>query len=467
MFSKKNQKILVAGLLLALILRTTGSIVKAQVLSVTELVSADTIGANTGVTWADAHSWDLNDPTPNSIVIPSFNDWEAGIVAFSHGTEGEWDHILWGGFANSLIKKGDTYYLYYQGSSSYDNQCESVSQRAIGVATSTDGINWVKSTRNPVISWSSQGSIEEGAASSAAWVGEDGKIYIYYGANTGTGCNVNASVRLAVSEDGENFQDLGEVLSGSDPNVWGSGDEIYPVGAYSYENQWYLYYIPNGVSLSRKLGIASGDNYDNFTQTTGLNDSSTDSWGPVSILLNGSDAVLFTNPNGGNGPINIYRFNAANPSVINLYDSYTLPDCTQSSVIHESNEERWLMSCRDTGAENYLIRFASHSVDQTATPTPTDTMTFTPTHTQSNTPTLTITPTDTPTQTPSPTPTVTLMPSNTPSDTFTPTLTPSSTPTSTFTPTPTAAQANTPTDTPPPPLRSRHPIRRPTPLRRP
>jgi hypothetical protein len=152
-----------------------------------------------------------------SLIIPTRNDWQAGSLAFSRGSEGEWDHILWGGFANSLIKKGDTYYLYYQGSPSYDNQCESVSQRAIGVATSTDGISWVKSARNPVITWSSQGSIEEGAVSSAAWVGEDGKIYIYYGANTGTGCNVNASVRLAVSEDGENFQDLGEVLSGSDP----------------------------------------------------------------------------------------------------------------------------------------------------------------------------------------------------------------------------------------------------------
>ncbi len=297
-------------------------------------------------------------PTPGAIAIPARNDWDAGSIAFSHGAEGEWDYYLWGGFANSLIKKSDIYYLYYQGSPSYDNGCESVSSRAIGVATSTDGIHWVKSANNPVISWFSQGSIEEGAASSAAWLGVDGKIYVYYGANTGSGCTVNASARLAVSEDGENFQDVGEVLAGRDPNVWGSGDEIFPVGAYSYGNQWYLYYIPNGVALSRKLGVGIGSSFNIFAETAGLNDSTIPAWGPVSIILAGSDSMLFTNPNGPDGLINIYRFDAGNPSLVNLHDSYTLLGCTQSSVIYESSTRHWIMSCRDQNAENYYIRNA-------------------------------------------------------------------------------------------------------------
>ena len=294
----------------------------------------------------------------STMTIPALEDWQAGTIAFSHGAEGEWDRYLWGGFANSLIKRGGTYYLYYQGSPSYDDQCESVSHRAIGVATSTDGVHWVKSQKNPVISWSSQGSIEEGAVSSAAWLGQDGKFYVYYGANTGSGCTVNTSARLAVSDDGENFQDAGEVLSGSDPNVWGSGDEIHPVGAYSHENQWYLYYIPNGVPLSRKLGVAIGDSANTFTQTMGLNNSTVPAWGPVSIILDGSDAVLITNPEGTNGPMNFYSFDADNPSIIDLHLSYTLPDCMQSSVIHEGSENHWMMSCRDQNAENYYIRNA-------------------------------------------------------------------------------------------------------------
>jgi hypothetical protein len=293
--------------------------------------------------------------SPETLNIPELADWQNPTLAFSHGAEGEWDFILWGGFSNSLIKKGDTYYLYYQGSRYYDEQCESVAQRAIGVATSTDGIHWTKSEQNPIISWSSQGSIEEGAVSAAAWVGEDGRVYLYYGANTGSGCNVNANARLAVSEDGVNFQDLGEVLSGMDPNVWGSGDEIFPIGVYSYQNRWYLYYTPNGVALSRKLGVAIGESPTTFGQTFGLNDSTLPAWGPVSVIVAGPDSVLITNPNDGVTPMSFYRFSADNPSAVQIHDAYTVPNCAQASVIHDTSTASWMMSCRDQNAENYYI----------------------------------------------------------------------------------------------------------------
>jgi hypothetical protein len=290
--------------------------------------------------------------------IPTVDDWQATHHAFSRGTEGEWDHYLYGGFANSLIKKGDTYYLYYQGSPTYDTNCESVSHRAIGVATSTDGIHWVKSDKNPVIAWSSQGSIEEGAVSSAVWLGTDNKIYLYYGANTGSGCTIRASARLAVSENGEDFQELGEVLSGSDPNIWGGGDEIFPIGVYAHDDQWYLYYTPNGVPLSRKLGVATGSAPTTFTQTSGLNNSTIPAWGPVSVISEDSTSVLVTNPNDGSGAINIYTFDTANPSLVALYDSYVLPNCNQVSVIYESSVPQWVLSCRDQTAGNYYIKRA-------------------------------------------------------------------------------------------------------------
>jgi hypothetical protein len=308
-----------------------------------------------------------NKPASSSIPIPSLNDWQTGTAAFSRGALGTWDYYLWGGFANSLIKKNGVYYLYYQGAPSYNDQCDSVAYRGIGVAKSVDGVNWTKSTNNPVISWSSQGSVEEGAVSSAAWVGQDGRVYIYYGANTGSGCTIHANARLAVSEDGELFQDLGVVLSKDDPNVWGSGDEIFPVGAYSYGNNWYLYYTPNGVSLSRKLGVAVGTGYNSFTQTMGLNNATIPAWGPVSIVLDNSDAVLFTNPGDVKGLINIYRFNAGNPSVVNFYDSYTFSDCVQASVLYDSSAERWLMSCRDAEQNNYLIKQAGATPSSSAT----------------------------------------------------------------------------------------------------
>ena len=297
-------------------------------------------------------------PVSDPLTIPTLGDWDPGSLAFSRGAEGEWDYILWGGFVNSLIKKGDTYYLYYQGSPSYDDQCESVAHRAIGVATSKDGVNWVKSEKNPVLSWTNRGSVEEGATSSAAWLGADGKIYLYYGANTGTGCTVSASARLAVSEDGESFQDLGEVLSAKNLTTWGFGDEIFPIGAYSHEDQWFLYYTPNGVPLSRKLGVAVGSSADAFANSTGLNDSTIPAWGPVSIILNQDQSVLITNPEGPEGAMNIYSFDADHPAQVQLHDSYALLNCRQPSVMYEASTRHWMMSCRDQNAESYYIRNA-------------------------------------------------------------------------------------------------------------
>ena len=295
---------------------------------------------------------------PDSIDIPAANDWGAGTLAFSRGVEGEWDHILWGGFANSLIKKGDTYYLYYQGSPYYDDRCESVAGRAIGVATSPDGVHWTKSPNNPVITWSRRGSVEEGAVSSAAWVAEDGRIYIYYGANTGSGCTVNANARLAVSDDGLTFLDLGEVLSAQDRNVWGSGDEIFPIGVSSQGNQWYLYYTPNGVLQSRRLGVAIGSAPNLFTDSFGINDGTHPAWGPVSVIPAGTESILITNPNDGGAPLNFHRFDPEDPTSVQLYDSYELPNCTQASVLYDSGTSHWMLSCRDQTAENYYIRTA-------------------------------------------------------------------------------------------------------------
>lgn len=349
-----------------IILTETMTLTETATLTDTPSTTPSTTPTETTTPSTTSTETETTTPTPTSsvtaspapITIPAAEDWDAGTLAFSQGAEGEWDHILWGAFANSLIKKGDTYFLYYQGSPYYDEQCESVAGRAIGVATSTDGIHWTKYPGNPIITWSSQGSVEEGAVSSAAWLAEDGRIYLYYGANTGTGCTVNASARLAVSDDGLNFLDLGEVLSWQDSQVWGSGDEIFPIGVARQGNEWHLYYTPNGVLQSRKLGVARGGAPNLFSQSFGVNDGSVPAWGPVSVITDGADSILITNPNDGSAPINFYRFDPANPASIEPLVSYELPNCIQASVLYERATAHWMMSCRDQGAENYFIRNA-------------------------------------------------------------------------------------------------------------
>ena len=300
-------------------------------------------------------------PTPGAALpIPLQSDWTPATLAFTHGALGEWDYYLWGGFANSLIKKDGVYYLYYQGSNGYSEVCGDNTYRYIGVATSTDGINWTKSPNNPVIAWASRGTVTEGAVSSGAWLGVDGKIYLYYGANTAqNSCLIHASGRVSVSSDGIHFTDSGEVLPWYSATTWGYGDEIFPLGVYVYQNSWNVFYTPNGTPQTRKLGVAIGNSFTSFPTSLSVNDGTVEAWGPVSAVLNGSTSILVTNPNTIDRPLNFYRFEAANPATITFDTSYSLSDCFQASVIYEPEQGRYMMSCRDPlGSEYYSIKYA-------------------------------------------------------------------------------------------------------------
>jgi chitodextrinase len=360
------------------------------------------------------------------IILPEQSDWQDVGIAIQEGVDGEWDRYLWGGFANSVIKRDDTYYLYYQGSSDYNDTCDSVAYRSIGVATSTDGINWIKYAGNPIITWKSMGSIEEGAVSAGALVGSDGNIYIYYGANTGGGCNVIADGRLAISSDGYNFTDQGVVISGLDPNIWGYGDEVFPVGTFEYQGVWNVFYIPNGVAESRKLGVASGSSPTGLTSSLGVNGGTLPAWGTASTVLNGNSSILFVNDGGTDLPLKAYRFDAVNPSDLTLENTYLFPDCARFSVLYDPDYSRWLLLCTDRiNFDAYRIKTANFPVDPTSTPIPTATPV--PTATLTPEPTATPIPTATPTL-PDPTPTSTPTQMPTPEPTATPTPEPTATP---------------------------------------
>jgi hypothetical protein len=193
-------------------------------------------------------------------------------IILEAGTEGEWDYYLWGGFAFSVINKDGLYFLYYQGSSDYRTEYdETVLWRAIGVATSSDGIHFSKHEDNPILTWFPNQYGEEGAVSSGVTLGENGETVLFYGANTQeSDTTVNADVRVAFSSDGLNFVDQGIVLNRNDQSVWGSGDELFSVDAIYDSGQWTVYYIPNGSPESGMLGVAYGDRYNELTQSSAV-----------------------------------------------------------------------------------------------------------------------------------------------------------------------------------------------------
>lgn len=207
-----------------------------------------------------------------SLSIPAHSDWTDYGVIFEAGALGEWDYQLWGAFTGTAVKKDGTTYLYYQGARGYRTAFdETVTWRAIGLATSPDGINFTKSRANPVVTWFPNNEGEEGPTSGAATLDEGGDIVLYYGANTAVSkTSVNADGRLATSADGLNFTDRGIALDHRDGSVWGSGDELFPIIAFHDAGRWFVYYLPNGTPQSRKLGVAWGDDRAELTNSSGV-----------------------------------------------------------------------------------------------------------------------------------------------------------------------------------------------------
>ncbi len=286
-------------------------------------------------TIAPAAAWTPQLETP----FPAQSDWVNYGIILKAGVHGEWDHYLWDGFAFTVIQAGNQYYLYYQGASDYRTQYdETLLWRAIGVATSQDGIHFSKSERNPILTWFPNQHGEEGAVSSAAAFGERGEIILFYGANAQESpTTINADVRAASSADGLRFTDLELPMNHKDRSVWGSGDELFRVSAIHDQGRWIVYYIPNGTSQSGKLGVAYGNQYNALSRSSAVTSDGRPIpvWRTASLIkLNGDSHALILNnvrdkrtevrltslttPNIASKPVAVYQFDDVQQAVLLL-----------------------------------------------------------------------------------------------------------------------------------------------------
>jgi hypothetical protein len=196
------------------------------------------------------------------VIIPGEASWNDIGTVVRKGAPGAWDLRLEGAISpGAMVEKNGTYFLYYIGADGDRKFDGGPRHRAVGVATSRDGLTFAKHPLNPIITFLPHNNEEEGVFSLAAMIDGDGTVMLFYGAmdaGTAMSTSVSGDVRLALSDDGIRFRDVGIVLSHSDRSVWGHGDELFPVGSFRFESTYYVYYIAKGRGAYWNLGLAWG-----------------------------------------------------------------------------------------------------------------------------------------------------------------------------------------------------------------
>ncbi|MGH2538521.1 MAG: hypothetical protein ACRDHL_14115 [Candidatus Promineifilaceae bacterium] len=294
--------------------------------------------------------------------IPAELDWADHGPIFAAGEPGDWDRYLFGGFTTSAVRRNGTTYLYYQGASGYrEGADETVTFRAIGLATSSDGLHFVKAAANPVLTWTPTDGEEEGAASGAVTLDSRGVFWLFYGANTAySQTQVNADGRLARSADGLDFADLGVVLSHQDETIWGSGDELFPILALYDGGRWIVYYLPNGGLRGRNLGVAWGAQPDALTHSAGVRSGlgAVSAWGAAGAAEIGPDEYAIFLNDVGRRRMEVRLMTLDAPHRLSRpVASYAFDNATQGTVLLDRPGRAWYLYYRTEGG--YGVRLAS------------------------------------------------------------------------------------------------------------
>lgn len=133
------------------------------------------------------------------------------------GTFGAWDE---GGVGEcSVIKDGGTYKMWFAGS-------DSEQWWRTGYATSTDGIVWNKYSDNPILSEGAPGSWDEWAAAAPAVIKDGSTYHMLYG---GINSSDAARIGYATSTDGKNWlkSPRNPLITEGLDSVWDNGNVFH------------------------------------------------------------------------------------------------------------------------------------------------------------------------------------------------------------------------------------------------
>ncbi|MBU0846630.1 family 43 glycosylhydrolase, partial [Patescibacteria group bacterium] len=175
--------------------------------------------------------------------------WHDDCPILTVGAGGEWDDTSLAG--GSVIKVGDTYYLYYSARTALGTSW------AIGVATSPDGVNFTKYAGNPILQNAALDPEEDIYIWSPIVLYYEGVFYMYY---TGRYTPNKECIRLATSSDGFTFTKQGTMLSpdDADAEAWENNWACHPDIPLWNGSQWVLLYC-GGTLANEDVGRATSN----------------------------------------------------------------------------------------------------------------------------------------------------------------------------------------------------------------
>ncbi len=300
--------------------------------------------------------------------IPAQEDWTEQGIALVAGGPGEWDARLHGQISPcSVVKKDGTYLLYYVGADGDRSTDGGPRRRALGVATSSDGITFAKSPANAVLTHLPHGNEEEGIFSAGATLDGQGDVVLAYGAiwaADATTESVQGYVALASSPDGVAFTEQGYVLDWSDPAVWGYGDELFPLGLLSTDAGWSVYYGAKGHDASWDLGLASGPSATELTTTSPVLTTHDVIGGCDPVPVGPDKIALFVVRDFGANRIEVRTAATATPDAVSEpLEQYTAfdPGYRHTAVYLDRETETWFMyqaTDREEDGDQIVVRTA-------------------------------------------------------------------------------------------------------------
>jgi hypothetical protein len=292
------------------------------------------------------------------IQIPKQADWIDRGIVISPGTSGAWDTRLFGMISpTTVVKKNGTYYLYYIGADGNRSTDGGPRHRALGVATSTNGINFTKYSANPVITHLPHNNQEEGIFGAGATLDTNGEIVLYYGAlwaaNSTTGA-VDIYPSLATSNDGLNFTDQGYVHQLI-------GGERTGVGTFQSGGQWSTYMIANDGGNTWDLGLLQGLSRNNLPGVSFPLTSAPNVIGGADPALVGSSKVAlflvrgsFTTPT-----IEVRTAATTSPGQLSApVETYTFSNLRNATVFLDRASSTWFMYYINSAGDGIGVKTA-------------------------------------------------------------------------------------------------------------